>query len=1022
MPKYFLFDAGFQVPSGPGFLTFSFERDYATVDPRGQAVAVDVERYWHSKRLLCGAPLITEEIAPNTNSHWICGGGVDVDGITPLLVYQSPPGEFIEIHRNGYSGSPIKTTNYGCGTNRADPKCGQLDLLIDQSNKDADLIHRFHDTVSVCHGLVVAFCEVRKNRVPDPNNPGNTMSLNVGFTGGVSSSTGTAGETRITATGVGGIDLRWGDVFYMTVPSSTNAYRIKRVEASPAAIIIERAFGSVETGLEGVIPQWKPVSTCVCTWQQSTTNPQDTEWQVLYADPDEIVSETVNPGQPRGSGFAAPGFRILDADEPLRAWFAGSSYTHNKLEFGGTTYFSDAATTYVFVANRASTSLPWTFEALTNVHSVTGVSGTHCHSPFVERYTSEVDGVEAGIRVVCPIGDVRERNRVIALYRADESYTDGQASSTADALQNGWRTREDRHGSHGFTGLPGEGNQFVGSAPVGTPENSLGNLIGCDEGTIPLTILAPPNGIDSTERFNFTRVWGQHHASVLPLSGFPASLANIRYNVFYATCADPWTGGPIAAWVGPAANPLTVASSRIVYSPVGLTYGSCFGPNQGTFPFAITNGRIYLGTQSGNDWGLRSFELPVTTVQRPLVIGGGGTNLLVENLSLPSPFGNNELEDMSPTEITNLGVPLPPTLGPVARCRAVDDDRLGLWSLTGSGAVATGNVKFRAFVYILPWTPTRNLASMAVFDLSIGDFAATNPIQDSRYRIAFDGMVCSGGNYQGWLPITMDTNTDDWTNDAHQPPLTLPTAPFTLGVRLTTGPAGLTTSALRPIEFLVAFDGVHAGGSGGVEHPGVPIEPGGASCGPEQASVLGMDCEENWTIQLAAEVPEDAWDSTVSTIGRLGTGVMCTLYDSEDLWIEVVADVDNDAVVFRFPNSHSVTVKPPPTSPERFFFSRATPVLLAVSRSSEGGVATYTCFASVGPSSVFLDSVQISDGDFGIISPVEIRLGDRELLTPEPMLWYGGAVHEDEALADGDVIDSFRSLGMLYAQYSESLP
>jgi hypothetical protein len=454
---------------------------------------------------------------------------------------------------------------------------------------------------------------------------------------------------------------------------------------------------------------------------------------------------------------------------------------------------------------------------------------------------------------------------------------------------------------------------------------------------------------------------------------------------------------------------------------VGLTYGSCFGPNQGTFPFAITNGRIYLGTQSGNDWGLRSFELPVTTVQRPLVIGGGGTNLLVENLSLPSPFGNNELEDMSPTDITSLGVPPPPTLGPVVRCKAVDNAGLGSWPLTGAGAVVTGYVKFRAFVYILPWTSTRDLASAAVFDLSIGNMASP-PISNSRYRISFDGMVCSGGNYQGWLPITVDTSTADWTDDSNTLPPTPPSAPFQLGIRLTTGAAGTTTSAVRPIEFLMAFDGVHAGGNGGIEHPGVPLSPGGDPCSPERAKVEGIACEENWTVQLAAEVPEDGWDTTVSTTGRTGTPVMCTLYESEDLWIEVVADVNNDAVLFRFPNSISVTVKPPSTSPERFFFGRATPILLAVSRSSEGGVGTYTCFASVGPSSVFMDSIQISDGDFGIISPVEIRLGDRELLSPEPMLWYGGSVHKDGALPDGDVIDSFRSLGMLYAQYSESLP
>lgn len=200
----------------------------------------------------------------------------------------------------------------------------------------------------------------------------------------------------------------------------------------------------------------------------------------------------------------------------------------------------------------------------------------------------------------------------------------------------------------------------------------------------------------------------------------------------------------------------------------------------------------------------------------------------------------------------------------------------------------------------------------------------------------------------------------------------------------------------------------HLPDTSALEHPGVPLPVGSTSTvhTGEAAVVSDLSCGGSWTVQLAGEVPDDAWDHTDTD--RPGTMVLFTLYQSSNAWVSVSADAANNRLSFRVKAGTSdTTVHVTAPSPYLFYFLRGSPILVAI-KCVDGNLFA---FASVGGTPV-AGPVEIFTST--TLEPDQLRFGDTELLNLQPMLWYGGRIDDDAGLSDTTVRTSLRELGMLY--------
>lgn len=161
----------------------------------------------------------------------------------------------------------------------------------------------------------------------------------------------------------------------------------------------------------------------------------------------------------------------------------------------------------------------------------------------------------------------------------------------------------------------------------------------------------------------------------------------------------------------------------------------------------------------------------------------------------------------------------------------------------------------------------------------------------------------------------------------------------------------------NPTDFLIAMDYVLAdAGETPVEkeHPGVLLpQPGGTTVyADESATIGGFDCNtatKDWTIELAGDVPDDAWDQT--DVNRPLNKVLFTLMKSGVPWatVEIVQNgvYSPGALCLRFSNGGTHTLAGNTDSP--FCFLRGWQVLVTLRHKSGG---QWSIFASVGGSTV----------------------------------------------------------------------
>lgn len=754
--------------------------------------------------------------------------------------------------------------------------------------------------------------------------------------------------------------------------------------------------------------QWTRSRTAVCYWDMAA--PQ-LGWRVVDPGP----GDNTQPGLNRGSAFQMPGYTVLDPGPVLRAWFPLSDYVlNNQPTFpGNPNAYSNTGVFYLFNATRPAVGAPWTLGPLDAVYSPsprvitpgTAILGLHAHPPFVERFG------EHGLRMVCPMGDSWARNRVAVAYRSDEDYTSGV-----------WPVYENLHGSSGTETDPsvGLGNQFVGSAALGTPAAPMGHVVGSDETAVPLARLLP--GANPGDKLNFTRLYGQ------PTCSYNHSYAPARpygWNTFHISTPSPESAGPYAALVLPGMQSgwmLDNTVPRVLFSRDGLTWGQAWATQDlQPWPARIGAGRIFSGSADRTRaFGLRSIPVPATLQARPLIVGDGGTNLLRGSDPCLAPLSvdaGNRVTYLTRARLAQRGLPPPPAAGAVYECTVgvstpmAPSRRVATWQLTHEGAMTPQgpsphtSAKVRAWLYPLPWNPaTQPNANAFQANFSVGRYdnlSPGNPVGGAREEFVVGGIQTVGDSLAGWIPLTFDTDSSRWSSEPGFPPFTPSPAPFTLGLRIRLD----TTTPVNPCAFLLAFESVQQGDT--ASYGAYPAAP--AQFAQDQAAVTGFACGPDWAVQLAGEVPDDAWDQTLEP-GQIATPLtLCTLRQDDDNHIQVIADPASrelDVIVTAAGQRSVWSARPRGdyTGRERFCFLRGSPVLLSLSQT---GSKLSVC-ASVG-GSTFATAEAPNPG----LRPTRIVFADSNGRHPAAMNWYGGHVDTDHGLSFQAACENLASLQFL---------
>lgn len=900
----FRLDGTFSAP--PNTLIFDYARSTPAVDKTGTVLPPNQPRYARAARLLCGAPVVRQDLAPSSEvggAIMAAAAGVGSDGVTPMLLLDCIDPGRLQLRTLGPGGFATvvyqKQYAYG-GTTPTNLLLGEAGDLNAQGVRYSPT-HGF----SLCHGLIVACCQVQ------------------------------------------------------VLTNST----------------------------------WVPSRTAVCYWDMAAPG---LGWRVI----DNGPIDNSQPGMSRGSPFQTQGYAVLDSGPVLKAWFPFSDYVQSTQVPvpGGPVLKSDTGIYYLLRATRPGVGQAWTLGPLAFVYSppprvvtpLTVSLAQHAHPPYLERFGA------LGLRLVCPIGDSWARNRIAAAFRTDENY------------DQAWTVVENMHGTFGteFDPWVGAGNQFIGSAPVGAPGQSLGHVIGSDESSVP--IMHVPSGLAPGQRVNATRVYGEPTCSNIH-AYVPARIRG--WNVFQMSAALPEAAGPTVALLTPGSQPgwmFDTTVTRVLYSPDGLTYGQAWATQDvQQWPPRMVAGRIVAGTSDRiHAFGLRSVPVPVTHAARPLVVGDGGVNLLRDasnHLSPGTTDAGNRVTVVQRSALARQGVVPPPCAGPVYECALGEtlpvpaSRRVGTWQLTTASAIrptlpAYGTrVQVRAWLYPLPWDGTTNInANTLHATFALGRFDAANPanpLGSAREEFDVGGIPAVGDARAGWIPLTLDTDSSQWTAE---PGFTLPLAgptPFALGLRV----RGEVGGPINPVKFLLAFESVldSAGSTYGVP----PAAQGVFD--QDHASIAGFQCGQDWTIRLAGEVPDDSWDQTLEATHLAAPLTLCTLKQDNGNHIQIIADPASRAVRIvqttgGVPTETLLRPRGDSTGHERFCFLRGSPVLLCV---SQKGPKVSVC-VSIGGT-----SVAIADLPATTTRPSRILFGDAKGNHPAAMNWYGGRVDVGQGIS-----------------------
>lgn len=739
--------------------------------------------------------------------------------------------------------------------------------------------------------------------------------------------------------------------------------------------------------------------------------PTDSAPRLHYRHPD------TQPGQARGENWTMSAWtrRTDAAGGLLEVVVTFADYRANP-NSAGAQYFA-------VVLYRADAAAAWSVSPCVLVYEEVATS-KHAHN--MGYWADPVTGDE-GFVLLGGDGTVAHTTVVVRAWNADvtslwagwtptggtttPSVAPALASAVDGATQNGWTTRRWASGDVASTPISAS-NQPMGIAPM--PLDPRGFLSSSDEGSHSVFSTRIPANIRTSDA---KLVWTPLFRDV------PSN----RFGWLVFGMTHPSRGdreGPFWAVRNPSAtswSPQPAASARLLYSPDGIRWGYAYAPAVAGLQARAYNGAALLGANTVGWAKVRAVRTPVAKVQRPLVVSPGGSNYLLNPLTdgqaATAPnlkvltgitvVGGEVLQGGAPI-VAGRRIPAPPTPNQIARCRfAVGTDNfLGDIRLTAPGNTGTqvpiGRIKVRVWIYPLPPaepagarnSPPYNVARMGLIARTI-DGASGNG--QPAAQVALQNIENSG-----WQALVFDSDTSAWLVAA-------PSGPMRLVLRLS---HPLSSPNVPFQDFLLAPDFVGSdAGSGGLDFPSLPIPAttvagtptGAAAC---YDAIDGFAAGANWTVELAAMVPEDSWDvyqgstGAASVAGRPANRRMCTLHERPGRSLRVLLQPESQRIRVTDGTSNIDVVA---VAGESFWFDRLSQVLVAISKSG----TDYTVMASVGGT-----RVGIAFGTLADVRPRSIRLADTDDGPVEPLLWFAAAMDESIARDPARLDEDLRSLAM----------
>jgi hypothetical protein len=668
---------------------------------------------------------------------------------------------------------------------------------------------------------------------------------------------------------------------------------------------------------------------------------QGVNWDLVYEEP------TIDFHWPRGREWSMQNWWPLDRHEsPTESYFVATDYRYNAGSPGGRVY--------MFRATRPTPEYDtWTIEPVVIPYErhggPSGEEGEHFHSAGLVPYG------ENGMRLNVLIGDGQYFNRIASVTREDRDYQD----------LAGWTVQEDYNGSRGLPdgADPGIiGNQAVGCAPG---PNAGDMIIGSDLNDEQLAVMRRDDGTAPSAPMT------EH------LYGWSWAGATRRSENFIVRTPTPELGGPYYALYSPQTNFAVDGSRRVLYSPDGERWVQATSVVNGNESGSVHGGHIYMDCWLNRE-GIQRFPIPTVLTRRPLHVASGGlqrgrnnTTVIQDLWGAIYGLGKKDGQWVYDNVIID---PQPPSTGRVYRVIASRfDGGTSVGRIRPAGEVRTvGDVLNTDFVQIRAWVMNDNPQAMIHPRVEVrqngpGVFGAMRP------KSAVTGT---------WVPIVFTGPADFWDT-------------VSWGLWFFSG-----EGAPDDLEMFVALDCVIEG----IGYPGYPmgqdesVDKLGTHFPDELAKVTGFTCEDEWTITLAGQIPEDGWDSSIDTIDEWP---LATIWGDESNYIELVAVTEPaemgrlEARVVSEGEQVGYFVS------DICYWLRGSSLLVSIAQEPEGLVV------SVAPATGNVHEARPSE-ELRIslaVPPSEIRFSSHHHTTSDgheirvtPMRWWGGEVRESEAL------------------------
>ncbi len=706
-----------------------------------------------------------------------------------------------------------------------------------------------------------------------------------------------------------------------------------------------------------------------------TSQDQGLSWQLLYAEQD------VDVGRDRGREWSLQNwFPTQPGEAPLEACFTLTDYLYNPGATGGRVYF--------FRATRPAVGEPWHMEPVQVIfEGGHDLVSQHAHAAGVLPHD------EAGVRVLAAFGDALDKNRIVSITQPNWDYVDQP-----------WLILDDFHGSHrrpaeldprqsvgpAHSGVPSnellgfEGNQFVGCAPTADLE---GLLVGGDLRHESIVRLQPDPSDPSRPFTSF--IYGS------PLANGELS------ECFIIRTPTPEQGGPYTARYSPRTNGATPPdpyAPRVLFSPDGEHWGQAWAHGISNARPAVHGPHIYLDSHIDNG-GIRRISTPNWVTGRPLSLAPGG---LQKQAFLPffisNGYGSVErLERDGTDQVIFEGEPLPiqpPTGGPVYHIRSsrsAPNDYLGYF-LPMSYHTGLGSQLQSDWVASRWWVLPHDRCKTARLHLEfVENFS---PILTTR-RTVLDSV-------DRWLPQVVLEE--------------LPVADdLPLRQRVYAGPNDVSDRQ----DLFVAFD-LLLEGSAVASYPMKPVriwsEP--LPILPDEvASITGFACGEQWAIILAAEVPDDSWDSTVALPDVLP---LFTIWGDEENYIEYYADVPAQQVKAAIVSGGELATTM--MAGGVIYWLRGSSFIVAVTDAGDDRGIRSVISPANHPPRAMSGGTPHGDSASLAVQPTEIRFSSHhgtsgaggETIHVTPLLWWGGEVRTHESMEYLDMRDQLLTLDFLW--------